>query len=148
MVKIISTTTTISFLFLSLFISGCVKQAPVSSSSDIIGTWAVTGIRSDIAYDWDGDGRNETDIYNNYSYCQQDIVLVFDYNGYCQSRQGCNSSWQNMSWELYGNSLSIDMYSDQINLNITQFSNNSIRGEDNVNIDGRNFVITYTLSRR
>ena len=40
------------------------------------------------------------------------------------------------------------MYSDQINLNITQFSNNSIRGEDNVNIDGRNFVITYTLSRR
>lgn len=148
MLKRIFTPTTFSFVLLSLFLTSCVKESPVSDSNDIIGTWAVTGIRSDVAYDWNGDGRNETDIFNNYSYCQQDIVLVFDYNGYGESRQGCNAAWQNMNWELYGNTLNIDMYSDQLNLDLIQFGHNTIRGEDNIYVDGRNFVITYTLSRR
>ena len=147
MLKRISTTSAFSFLFI-LLLTGCVKQDPVNDDSDIIGTWEVTGIRSNIAYDWDGDGRSETDIYSTYSYCQQDIVLVFEHNGYGQSRQGCNASWQSLNWELYNNTLSIDMYSDQLNLDITQFTNQTIRGEDNVYVDGRNFVITYVLSRK
>lgn len=138
-----------SLFILSFFLVSCVKESPVTETSDIIGTWAVTDIRSNVSYDWDGDGRSETDIFNTYSYCQQDIVLVFDHDGYGQSRQGCNSSWQSMNWQLYNNrTLNIQMYSDDLNLDIIQFTNNTIRGEDNVYVDGRNFVITYTLSRR
>lgn len=148
MVKRISTSA-LSLVLLSFFLASCVKEDTVSNTNDIIGTWAVTGIRSNVAYDWDGDGRTETDILQTYSYCQQDIILVFDYDGYGQSKQGCNASWQSMNWQLYNNStLNIQMYGDDLNLDIIQFSGNTIRGEDQVYVDGRNFVITYTLTRR
>ena len=141
-------TPALTILVLSFLFTSCIKQEPITETDEIIGTWAVTGIRSNIAYDWNGDGRSETDIYNTYSYCQQDIILVFNYHGNGQSRQGCNASWQQMNWQLYNNTLNIQMYNDEINLDINQFSRNTIRGEDNVYVDGRNFIITYTLSRR
>ena len=147
MVKRISTLT--ASLFLVVFLAGCTKDTNISEADDITGTWAVTGIRSNVAYDWDGDGRNETDIYNTYTNCQQDIVLVFERDGYGQGRQGCNASWQPLDWQIYNNrTLNIQLYNDDLNLDIVQFSNNTIRGEDNVFVDGRNFVVTYTLTRR
>ena len=130
-------------------LSSCVKGEGVyNEPEDITGTWAVTGIRSDFAYDWDGDGFTERDILSTYSYCERDIVLSFDYNGYGQVRQGCNASWQAIYWQLSNNYLRIDLPGDDINLDLTQMSYNTIRGEDRVYIDGRNFVITYTLTRR
>ncbi|MGZ5286294.1 MAG: DUF5004 domain-containing protein [Flavisolibacter sp.] len=136
-------------IIMVFFLSSCTKDTNITESNDIVGTWAVTSIRSDVAYDWDGDGRNETDIYNTYTNCQQDIVLVFERDGYGQSRQGCNASWQNLDWQIYNNrTLNIQLYNDDLNLDIVQFTNNTIKGEDNVYVDGRNFVITYTLTRR
>ena len=143
-------TTSVSLLALLFFFSSCTKDAVVNDTQDIEGTWAVTDIRSNMAYDWNGDGRTETDIYGSYSFCQRDIVLVFEPNGYGQSRQGCNASWQSMYWQLTNSNrtLSIGMSGDDLNLDLTHFSSNTIRGEDHVYVDGRNFVITYTLSRR
>jgi hypothetical protein len=143
---------TFSMLLIAAIIalSSCTKRDVISNENDITGTWAVTGIRSNIANDWDGDGYSETNIYNTYSSCQRDIVLVFDYNGSGQSRQGCNAYWQNLNWQLLNNNrtLYIGIPDGDINLNNLRVSANTIQGEDNVYSNGRNYIVTYTLQRR
>jgi hypothetical protein len=130
--------------------SSCTKSDVISNEADIEGTWAVTGIRSNIANDWDGDGHSETDIYGTYSSCERDIVLVFDYNGVGQSRQGCNAYWQNMNWQLLNNNrtLYIGIPDGDINLNNLRVSANTIQGDDNVYANGKNYIVIYTLQRR
>jgi hypothetical protein len=143
---------TLSFLTIAtIFIfSSCTKSDVISNEYDVVGTWAVTGIRSNAANDWDGDGRSETDIYGTYSSCQRDIVLVFDDYGTGQGRQGCNSYWQNLNWQLTNNNrnLRIDLIEDVIELSNLRVSSNTIQGDDNVYSNGRNYTITYTLQRR
>jgi len=143
-------TLTLSLLTAMLFFASCTKSDVISNEADVVGTWAVTDIRSNIANDWDGDGYSETDIYGTYSYCQRDIVLSFDQYGTGQGRQGCNSNWQNLNWQLTnGNrTLRIDMIGDVIELNNLRVSSNSIQGDDYVSSNGRNYTITYTLQRR
>ena len=51
----------LSFLSIALF-TGCSKNDVLSNSDDLVGVWAITGIYSNIAYDWDGDGYSENDI--------------------------------------------------------------------------------------
>ena len=140
-------------LFFTLAIVGftsCQKNDIVADERNIEGTWSVTGITSDRAYDFNGDGRTETDIYGSYNSCGRDIVVVFDRNGYGQMRQGCNSPWQNTTWRLSnGNqSLSITLPDDQLNLSLQQFDEYTIRGTDQVNVNGNYFNITYTFQRR
>ena len=133
-----------------LLIASCTKSDVISNEADVAGTWIVTDIRSDIANDWDGDGYSETDIYGTYSYCQRDIVLVFDQYGTGQGRQGCNSYWQELNWQLMnGNrTLRIDMTGDVIELNNLRVNSSVIQGEDYFYSNGRNYTITYTLQRR
>lgn len=149
MVKRIFTLSTI-LLATVFFLSSCTKSDVISNDTDVVGTWAVTGIRSNMANDWDGDGYSETDIYGTYSYCQRDIVLTFDQYGTGQGRQGCNSYWQNLNWQLTnGNrTLRVDMIDDVIELNNLRVSYNTIQGDDYVYSNGRNYTITYTLQRR
>jgi len=130
--------------------SGCIKDDVISNEYDVAGTWTVTGIRSNIANDWDGDGYSETDIYGTYSYCQRDIVLVFDQYGTGQGRQGCNSYWQNLNWQLINNNhiLRIDLIDDVIELNNLRISSNTMQGDDTIYSNGRYYTITYTLQRR
>jgi hypothetical protein len=130
--------------------TSCTKSDVISNEYDVAGTWAVTGIRSNIANDWDSDGYSETDIYGTYSYCQRDIVLVFDDYGTGQGRQGCNSYWQNLNWQLTNNNhnLRIDLIEDVIELSNLRVSSNTIQGDDNVYSNGRSYTVTYTLQRR
>ena len=135
---------TISFFALQ----SCTRGDVISQEEDLIGTWQVYDIRSDRPYDWDGDGFSETDIFGNYSYCQQDIFLVFEPGGYGEARQGCNAPWQSMYWQLMGNRLQISLPGDDLDLDLVQFSPSTIRGQDYVYVNGQNFTITYTLMRR
>jgi len=130
--------------------SSCTKTDVISNDYDVVGTWAVTGIRSNIANDWDGDGYSETDIYGTYSYCGRDIVLVFDQYGTGQGRQGCDSYWQNLNWQLTNSNrtLRIDLIDDVIELNNLRVNSNTIQGDDEVYSNGRYYTITYTLQRR
>ena len=137
--------TPLAILFLFVF-SSCSKTDVTASSDDLIGTWQVTDIRSDRPYDWDGDGYTETDIFDTYSYCQQDIRLVFENGGYGQSRQGCNAPWQSLYWSLGNGRLDIDLPGDNLQLDLIQFNSTTIRGNDYVYINGQNFTITYTLN--
>ena len=140
---------TLSLLAVFAF-SSCQKSDVITNEQSLSGTWAVTGITSDRAYDFNGDGRSETDIYGSYTSCQRDIVVSFESNGYGRMRQGCNAYWQNIDWRLSNNNrqLQIILPDDQINLAISQFSNNTIRGTDQVYVNGNTFNITYTFQRR
>jgi hypothetical protein len=140
-----------AFAFFLLFIlSSCQKSDVIRDERSLDGIWRVTDIRSDGAYDFDGDGRTETDIYGSYSSCQRDIVIDFSTDGYGRMRQGCNAYWDNITWRLSNGNrqLDIQLPDDQLNLSISQFDNNTIRGVDQVSLDGRNFQITYTLQRQ
>lgn len=143
---------TFSALSISLLLlfSSCQKSDVIHDERNLDGTWLVTGIRADRAYDFDGDGRTETDIYNSYTSCQQDIVIIFDREGYGRIQQGCDAYWENISWRLSNNNrqLDIQLPGDDLNLAISQFDNYTIRGVDQVSLDGRDFQITYTLQRQ
>lgn len=136
---------------LSVFaLSSCQKTDVITNEQSLSGTWAVTGITSDRAYDFNGDGRSETDVYGSYTACQRDIVVTFEGNGYGRMRQGCNAYWQNIDWQLTNNNrqLNIILPDDQLNLVVSQFSSSTIRGTDQVYMNGNTFNITYTFQRR
>jgi len=139
-----------AFILTTFTFFSCQKTDVLGSQQSIEGTWAITGISSDRSYDWDGDGRSETDIYGSYSYCQRDIVVIFNANGGGQIRQGCDASWQNISWRLSNNNrnLDISLPGDELNLSLSQFNDYTIRGTDRVYVDGNNFSISYTFQRR
>lgn len=138
-----------SFLLL-FFFSSCQKTDVITNEQSLEGTWMITGISSDRSYDFNGDGRTETDIYGSYNSCQRDIVVTFDSGGYGEMRQGCNAYWQNITWRLSNGNrqLNIVLPDDQINLAISQFDEYTIRGVDQVNVNGNTFNITYTFQRR
>jgi hypothetical protein len=140
------------FILLAVALIGftsCQKTNVIGNEQNIEGTWAITGISSDRSYDFNGDGRSETDIYGTYNSCGRDIVIVFEANGYGQMRQGCNAPWQNITWRLSSNqTLNITLPDDQLNLALQQFDDYTIRGTDQVNMNGNYFNITYTLQRR
>lgn len=138
-----------ALLLITIF-SSCQKTDVITNEQDLEGTWAITGITSDRAYDFNGDGYTETDIYGSYNSCQRDIVVVFQTGGYGQMRQGCNAYWQNISWRLSNNNhqLDIGLPNDELNLQVSQFDNYTIRGTDQVTINGNIFNITYTFQRR
>lgn len=140
------------FLFLApglLLFSSCSKNDVLTDSRDLVGVWAITGIYSNIAYDWDGDGYEENDIFSTYDYCDREITVNFDPNGYGEIQQGCDAPYENLYWNLSNNGQYLDMSipSGDINLYLTQFDSRTIRGYDQVNINGRNVQITYTLTR-
>ena len=140
----------VSFALALVGFTSCQKNSIIADERNIEGTWAVTGISSDRAYDFDGDGRTETDIYGSYTSCGRDIVIVFEPNGYGQMRQGCNARWQNISWQMTNgsNTLNITLPDDQLNLSLRQFDDYTIRGTDQVNVNGNYLNVTYTLQRR
>ena len=131
-----------------LAFASCSKGDSISNTADLEGSWSITGIESDIAYDWDGDGQLERDILSTYTLCERDIVLVFEPNGDGQISEGCTEPFTYFSWQYSGNQLRLDIPSGLIDLELRQFNSNTIRGADYVQVGGRNFQINYTLTRR
>jgi hypothetical protein len=143
-----SFTPLVAFMFAILALAGCSKDDSISDTADLEGSWTITGIQSDDAYDWDGDGFQERDILSTYSPCDRDIVLVFEPNGDGQISEGCTDPFSYFSWQYAGNQLRLNLPSTDLDLEIRQFTSNTIRGADYVQVGGRNFQITYTLTRR
>ena len=144
---------TLVILSTALIFASCSKTGVINNNNGpqtLEGTWAIRSITSDRPYDWNGDGRGETDIYSTYTNCQRDIVIVFQNNGYGQMRQGCNAQWENITYQLYNNNrqLMISLPNDELNLSLSQFDNYTIRGTDPVYIEGNNYAVTYTFQRR
>ena len=140
--------TSAALLVSVLLFSSCTRQDILTEEDNLLGTWAITGITSDQAYDWDGDGRRETDIYRTYTVCERDIVLIFDRNGYGEIREGCDQNFVDMEWDYSGSRLDLYIPSGNMNLDLIQSDSRTIRGVDRVQVNGNTFMVTYTLTRR
>ena len=76
----------ILFIFgLGLFISSCNDHLKIEKNdltqgvadSQMVGSWKITAVVSDVPYDWDNDGDAEKDIYANWTGCQRDNLFTF-----------------------------------------------------------------------
>ena len=74
----------ILYLLLCFFIS-CNDHLKIEANNDpqgyadsqFVGTWKITAINSDVAWDWNGDGTTETNIFGTLSNCEKDNLYTF-----------------------------------------------------------------------
>jgi len=71
----------------------------------LLGRWKLTQLYSDKPYDWNGDGRSETDILANASPCDQEVILSFSTLSRGFIKPNCQPTVQDFTWLLsnYGN---------------------------------------------
>lgn len=47
------------------------------ADSQFVGTWKIVGITSDVAWDWDGNGSSEKNIFATLTTCDKDNLFTF-----------------------------------------------------------------------
>lgn len=106
--KLLTTLTLLLYLLTSL---SCNKSTVEKndlpqgfSVSQIIGTWKVTALSSDKAYDWNGDGTLEKDIYNTWSPCEKDNLFQFESSYAGSYKLNCNET-KTGTWGLSNTNL-------------------------------------------
>jgi hypothetical protein len=76
----------IPYLFTSVFfIASCNDHLKIEKNNDpqgyadsqFVGSWKITALISDVAYDWNNDGVSERDIYSTWTPCQRDNLYTF-----------------------------------------------------------------------
>lgn len=93
-------------LFVPLLFS-CAKQSTIDdvnnpqgyADSQIVGTWKVTGYSSSDPYDWNNDGRLESNIYNTWTACAKDNLYKFSSDKTGIIKLDCGTSVQ-ASWNI------------------------------------------------
>ena len=69
----------------AFFISSCNDHLKIEKNDDpqgyadsqIVGSWKITALSCDVAYDWNNDGTTERDIYSTWTPCQRDNLYTF-----------------------------------------------------------------------
>ena len=67
------------------FISSCNDHLKIEKNNDpqgyadsqFVGSWKITALSCDVAYDWNNDGTTERDIYSTWTPCQRDNLYTF-----------------------------------------------------------------------
>ncbi len=137
----------ILFTVLSFF-SACSKDdVTATETKELSGAWSITGIKSDLANDWNGDGIKETDILGTYSACDRKIALEFNSGGNGRISEGCDAPFEAFNWQLSADRLFMQIQSGDIDLALRQFTSNTIKGTTNAFVNGTTYQITYTLTR-
>ena len=76
----------IPYLFIAVFFtSSCNDHLKIEKNNDpqgyadsqFVGSWRITALYSDVAYDWNNDGNPERDIYSTWSSCEKDNLYTF-----------------------------------------------------------------------
>jgi hypothetical protein len=95
-------------LFSLLLLSSCYKvevernDLPQGYSvAQLVGLWKVTGISSDKANDWDGNGTSETNIYSTWPDCLKDNLYQFNSNYTGTYKLSCSDT-KTGTWQLDG----------------------------------------------
>ncbi len=72
------------------------NESPIVAQK-LIGVWTMTAQTSSVAWDWDGNGSTETDMYANYDAClkQKGFTISVDKTGFV--KQSCTLS-NSMEW--------------------------------------------------
>src|SRR5688572_33099286 len=73
------------FSFSIFFISACRDHLKIEKNNDpqgfadsqFVGTWKITAIDANVAWDYDGNGTTETNIFATKSACEQDNRYTF-----------------------------------------------------------------------
>ena len=118
------------------------------SVAQLIGVWKITGISSDKAYDWDGNGTTEKDIYSVWSSCEKDNLYQFNSNYSGTYKLSCSDT-KSGTWRLDGTVTLVysPSGSPAVYEKITYLTSNSFRSESNLSLpNGQFFKITKLWS--
>jgi len=105
----------ILYLFITVFfITSCTDHLKIEKNNDpqgyadsqFVGSWKITALSSDVAYDWNNDGTPERDIYSTWSPCERDNLFTFAADtamgGYKKGTFKINCSvTKNGDWQIF-----------------------------------------------
>jgi len=69
------------------------------SNAQVIGTWKITAVSSDVPNDWNRDGITETDIYATWLACQKDNLYSFIVDNTGTFKLNCTTT-ESGSWQV------------------------------------------------
>lgn len=96
----------ILYLFI-LFITSCNDHLKIEENNDpqryadsqFVGTWKITSINSNVAWDWDNNGTTETNIFATLSNCDRDNLYTFVGDKTGTFKLNCSTT-KGGSWEI------------------------------------------------
>ena len=121
------------------------------ADSQVVGSWKITSIKSDKAYDWDGNGVSETDILGTFTECSKDMLFTFEPNKTGVYKLNCsitkNGTWQiintqHLVWQAEGGSAQQEQLA-----NMTSNKFNTIR-KVQFTLGGDIYTVTTTWERQ
>ena len=94
-------------LYLFIFFTSCNDHLKIERNNDpqgvadsqFVGSWKVTAVNSDVAWDYDGNGSTETNIYATWSACAKDNLYTFVGDKTGTYKLDCSNT-KSGSWEV------------------------------------------------
>ncbi len=142
----------------ALFLFSCTGSLDVNNNnnpqgyadSQVVGVWKITGYSSSQPYDWDGDGRVESNIYNTWTACEKDNLYQFNADKTGLLKLNCSltsqATWQIInSVYLYYNPIGQTPNTEKI-ISMASLSFNSTR--DLTVSTGQNITVTKIWTRQ
>lgn len=94
-------------LYLFILFTSCNDHLKIERNNDpqgyadsqFVGTWKVTAVAADVAWDYDGNGSTETNIYATWSACKKDNLYTFVGDKTGTYKLDCNNT-KIGSWEV------------------------------------------------
>ncbi len=121
------------------------------ADSQLVGSWKITEISSDKAYDWDMNGTMETNIYTTWTDCSKDNLYTFVGDKTGTYKIDCNTS-KNGEWYITDDRKSIIYMANSgfpeqeriISLSSNQFNSNKTFYPGN----GTSLIISKTWTKQ
>jgi hypothetical protein len=120
------------------------------ADSQVVGTWKITGYTSNKAYDWDGNGSKETDIYSTWSPCEKDNLYQFTPDKTGTFKINCSTS-SSGTWLIISTKYLVYKPDNQVSETAKLVSMTSVEfktAEDVTVSTGQNLTLTKTWSRQ
>ena len=145
-------------LFCCAFLSACNDHLKIEANnnpqgyadSQVVGAWKITALKSDIAYDWDGNGTPETDIFNSWSACDKDHLYTFVGNKTGVYKINCSTT-VNGVWQIF-NTQQLEYTPDGMSTlaeKIVAMTSNEFKTTRTVAVtSGQIFTLTKTWTRQ
>jgi hypothetical protein len=94
-------------LYLFILLTSCNDHLKIERNNDpqgyadsqFVGAWKVTAVTADVAWDYDGNGSTETNIYATWSACKKDNLYTFVGDKTGTYKLDCNNT-KIGSWEV------------------------------------------------
>ena len=154
----------ILYLFTTVFcISSCNDHLKIEKNnnpqgyadSQFVGSWKITALSSDVAFDWNNDGTTERDIYSTWSSCERDNLFTFTGDtavaGYKKGTFKINCSvTKNGMWQIVNTKILVYTSAGLSQESETVVDMTSVQFQSIllVTLNGQNATITKTWTRQ